>query len=100
MEIDPQVLAVILGMAGLTYATRTGGLLLMRRVRLSRRAAAGLRAIPGAVLVALVVPAVFSGGLAELGAALVTVLVAARTRSLLPAMLAGVGVVWALRMLF
>jgi uncharacterized membrane protein len=51
------------------------------------------------VIVAIVAPTVFSTGLAEAGAALATVLVMARTRNVLLAMIVGVGVVWGLRML-
>ena len=66
---------------------------------LSPRAEAWLRQIPGAVLAAIVAPAVFSGGPAEALAAAATALVAARTRNLLLAVAVGVGAVFALRLL-
>ncbi|MBA2677625.1 MAG: AzlD domain-containing protein, partial [Ktedonobacteraceae bacterium] len=56
--------------------------------------------LPGTILVAIVAPAVLGAGLAEVGAALATLLVAVRTRNVLVSMLVGVGVVVALRWLF
>jgi uncharacterized membrane protein len=97
VRIDPQVLLTILGMALVTYATRAGGLLLMSRVTLSPGVEAWLRNIPGAVLVSLVAPTVLAGGAPEALGSAATVLVALRTRNLPLAMVAGVGVVWAMR---
>jgi len=52
--------------AVLTYATRFGGYLLLRALgRVPPRLDAALNAVPPAVLIALVVPAVVEGGLAE-----------------------------------
>jgi uncharacterized membrane protein len=99
VRLDPLALLAILGMAAATYATRAGGLWLVSRVALSPRAEAWLRQIPGAVLAAIVAPAVFSGGPAEALAAAATALVAARTRNLLLAVAVGVGAVFVLRLL-
>ena len=99
MRIDFPVLITIIGMALATYTTRAGGLWLLGRVRLTKGVEAWLRDLPGAVLVALVAPTVFTAGIAEALASLVTVLVAARTRNLLLAMVCGVALVWALRTL-
>lgn len=90
-------LFAILGMALAAYATRAGGLWLMGLVKLSPRMEAWLRALPGAVMVALVAPEVVSGGIAAAVAALATVLVAIRSKNLLLAMVFGVGFVWVLR---
>ena len=98
MQSSTQALLTILGMALVTYLTRVSGLWLMSRVTLSKRMKAWLGYIPGAVIVAIIAPSVLSTGLAEAGAALVTLVVAARTRNLLLAMLTGVGVVVGLRM--
>lgn len=87
----------ILGMALATYATRAGGLWLMGRVRPSPRVEKWLRHIPGAVLVAIVAPIVAAGGPAEWLAVGVTLGLGVRTGNVLLAMLAGVGVVWAVR---
>ncbi len=91
------VLVTILGMALVTYVTRAGGLWLMGRVTPSPRVDAWLRQIPGAVLVAIVVPAALVSGPAGVLALLATVVVAARTGNLLLALGVGVGTVWALR---
>lgn len=99
MQSSPQALLAIVGMALVTYLTRSGGVWLMSRVTLSGRMKAWLGYLPGTVLVALVAPTVLSTGLAEAGASLVTLLVAARTRNVLLSMIVGVVVVWVLRML-
>ncbi len=90
-------LIAILAMAIATYTTRAGGLWLMGFVKPSPRMEGWLRALPGAVLVALVAPAVVSGGLAAVLAALATLLVALRTKNLLLAMVLGVTLIWLLR---
>jgi uncharacterized membrane protein len=98
--LQGDALIAILAMALATYVTRAGGFWLMGFVKLSPRIEAWLRALPGAVLVALVAPAVISGGLAAVVAALATLLVALRTKNLLLAMVIGVLVVWGLRHFF
>lgn len=97
MRIDWAAFLTICGMAGVTYLTRVGGYWLVGRVTLSPRVEAGLRALPGAVLVSLVAPTVLATGGAEALAALATVVVAARAKNLLVAMVVGVVAVWALR---
>jgi uncharacterized membrane protein len=92
-----ETLLTIVGMALVTYATRAGGLWLMGRVPPSPRIERWLRQIPGAVLVSIVAPAVAFGGLVSVMGALGAILVAALTRNLLLAMIAGVGVVWVLQ---
>lgn len=99
MQINPQVLLITLGMALVTYLTRMGGLWLMSRVTLSGPVKTWLSYLPGAVVVAIVAPTVLGNGLAEMGAALATVLVAVRTRNVLLSMVIGVGVVLGLRTL-
>ena len=78
MSLDPTTLAAILAMAAVTYATRAGGFALVRRLELTGRAKLALEAVPGAVLVALVAPAVLTSGLADALAGLLTVLAALR----------------------
>ncbi len=95
MPID--TLLTILGMAAAAYATRAGGLWLMRFVTPSPRVEAWLQHLPGAVLVALIAPAILAAGVIGAVGALATALVAVRTKNLLLAMLVGVGLVWALR---
>ena len=76
MSLDPTTLAAILAMAAVTYATRVAGFALVRRLELTGRAKLALEAVPGAVLVALVAPAVLTSGLADALAGLLTVLAA------------------------
>ena len=90
MGVDPRVLAAILLMAVVIYATRAGGLWLASRVEISGRLEAWLGYLPGAILVSIVAPTVLTSGPAEALAALAVVLVAARSGSLLLAMTTGV----------
>ena len=99
MRIDPQALAAILGMSIVTYGVRAGGLWAMGRLALSPRIEAGLRLLPGAVLVSLVAPTVIAGGVAEKAAALATILVAKASGNLLLSIASGVGIVIAVRAL-
>lgn len=99
MRIDPQALAAILGMAIVTYGVRAGGLWAMGRLALSPRIEAGLRLLPGAVLVSLVAPTVIAGGVAEKTASVATILVAKASGNLLLSIASGVGAVLALRLL-
>lgn len=98
MMTDYQAVLTIACMAVVTYATRAGGLWMMSRVTLSKRMMAWLRHVPGTVLMAIVAPAVLSGGFAEGVAGLATALVAWRSRNLLLALATGVGVVWGARL--
>ncbi len=99
MQTSLLALVTIVGMALVTYLTRISGLWLMSHITLSKGLKAWLGYIPGTVIVSLVAPTIFGTGFAELGASLVTVLVAIRTRNVLLSMIVGVGVVWGLRML-
>jgi uncharacterized membrane protein len=97
MQIDGLAVIGILGMALVTYATRAGGVWLVGWVRPSRQVEAALRQVPGAVLMAIVAPAVLQSGLAGLLAVVATATVVRRTGNLLLAITVGVAVVWALR---
>ena len=98
MWTSPQALIAILGMALVTLAVKAGGLLLANRLPRHGFAAAWLKHIPGAVLASLVAPAVVTGSLAEVIAAAATAVVFVATRSLLPAMAAGVLAVYLARL--
>jgi uncharacterized membrane protein len=100
MQTDATALFTIAGMALVTYLTRAGGLFLMERVTFSPRFKTWLNCLPGTVIISMVAPSVFSGNIAEAGAALATILVTIRFKSIFPAMLAGVGTVWLLRAVF
>jgi uncharacterized membrane protein len=92
-------LIAIAGMALVTYVTRAGGLWLIGRVTLSPRIEAGLQYVPGAVLSAIVAPALFDAGPRGVVAGMVTATVAWRTRSPLAAMVCGIAALLALRAL-
>ena len=95
-----EALITILGMAGVTYAIRAGGLLLANRLPATGFVAAWLRHLPGAVLAALVAPAILKGGPAEWLAAAATAVIYALTRNLFAAMVGGVVAVFLLRQVF
>ncbi|WP_353635236.1 AzlD domain-containing protein [Halobacterium sp. NMX12-1] len=97
VDLDPTVVAVILAMAVVTYATKAGGFWLLGRVDLSERAEAGIDVLPGAVVVAFVAPALADGGVPEWIAAAATVAVARKTGNLLVSLAVGVAVVLAVR---
>lgn len=91
MAGDGSMLVAILGMALVTYVTRAGGVLLMRLVPVTPRVEVFLRYLSSSVLVGLVAPTVLaSRDPAVWVAVAVAVLVMARTRHLVAAMLAGV----------
>jgi uncharacterized membrane protein len=60
--VDATSLAAILAMAGVTYATRAGGLWLARRFRPTPFVEAWMAQLPGAVFAALVAPMVIAAG--------------------------------------
>jgi uncharacterized membrane protein len=91
---------VIVGMAAVTYLTRISGLWVGGRIRSHPRFDAAIAALPGAILVSLVAPGIVAAGVPGVVAAAATLLVAIRLRGNIPAaMLVGVLVVWALRMI-
>ncbi len=94
-----EALVTILGMAAVTYAIRAGGLLLADRLPRTGFVAAWMRHLPGAVLAALVAPAVAGGGIAEAIGAAATLGIYLLSRNLLAAMIGGVLSVFLMRML-
>jgi branched-subunit amino acid transport protein len=93
-----EALITILGMAAVTYAIRAGGLLLAERLPAEGFVAAWMRHIPGAVIAALVAPAIVTGGMAEALAAAATALVYVMTRNLFAAIVGGVVAITLLRL--
>ena len=89
----------IAAMAVATYLCRAAGVVLMSRVRLTPPVERALRALPGSIVVATVLPIVIKAGpsaVLGLAAALVTM---SLTRHELPALLAGLAAVSAARAL-
>jgi uncharacterized membrane protein len=78
VSVNWNVLAAILAMACVTYATRIAGLMVTKKLALSARARAAFEAIPAAVLIAVIAPMLVATGKAETGAAIITVLAATR----------------------
>ncbi|QDZ11736.1 AzlD family protein [Devosia ginsengisoli] len=99
MHTTPEAVIVILGMALVTIAVKASGLLLADRLPRDGFAAAWLRHIPGAVLAALVAPALVTGSPAEVVAALATGGIFILTRNLFAAMATGVITVYLVRLL-
>ncbi len=91
------VLAIV-GMALATFATKAGGFLLAGRLPQTGFVAQWLKHVPGAVLAALVAPAIVNGGLPETVAAVATAAAYLLMRNLFPAMAAGVATVFLMRM--
>jgi len=99
VTIHPSALLAIALMALVTYLTRAGGYWMMGRVTISPRIEAGLAYLPGAVLVALVVPATVEEGMPGALALAATAVLMRRTGNLFLAMVAGVGTIWLMRQL-
>lgn len=90
------VLVVIFAGLG-TYALRFGGLILADRLPTEGAAARFLRALPGTLMVALVVPEIVQAGPVGWGASVLVLLLMARTKNLLIAAASGVAMVALIR---
>ena len=98
LSIDPQVLMAIIGMALVTILTRVSGFVLARSFVIEGRTKAALEAVPGSVLIAIIVPTVLTTGPAETIASLFTLVLASRLPFIV-AVFGGVGSVVLLRSL-
>jgi len=90
MNLDLQLVLTILGMGAVTYASRIGGYLLLRRLPVEGRVKAGLEAVPIAILTAIIAPAALAAGPADALAAVITLLLALRF-PVLVSMIGGIG---------
>lgn len=97
LSLEPVVVGVVLAMAVVTYATKTGGLWLLNRIETTERLEAALSVLPGAIVIAVLGPELASGGPAEWGAGVLVVAVMWRTESILLALCTGVASVVLLR---
>ncbi|GGG31531.1 hypothetical protein GCM10010964_19350 [Caldovatus sediminis] len=93
MTLRPDALAVILGMAAVTYLCRAGGYVVLRAARPPRLVEAMLRHLPGPLFVAYVAPAMAAQDLAAWMGAAAVVAVQAATRNLAASIAAGVATV-------
>lgn len=98
--------ALFAAMGIVTLALRASFLLLPERTTLPPLVRRALAYVPPAVLAAIVTPALFAPGEVTLGfvdarlpAALVAILVAWRTRSVLATLTTGMGVLWTLSLI-
>lgn len=94
---DPLDILVIVGMALATLACRTSGYIIMGYVPLTARVRRGLEALPGAVVVSIVIPAGVAGGVSGMIGIAAGVAVMWATRKDVAALAAGVGAVIAAR---
>jgi len=81
----------IAAMAAVTYAIRAGGFWLMGYVPLTRRVRSILSALPGSVVVAVILPLAVRGGAAATAAVLTSLAVMAWRRNDLLAVVCGMG---------
>lgn len=96
-EVSASALAVVLGMAVVTYATKAGGFWALDRIEPSESVREGLDALPGGILVAILAVRLLDGGPSEWLAGLAVLVVAHRTDSVLLAMAVGVATLLAVR---
>jgi uncharacterized membrane protein len=80
---------LIAAMTAVNYAIRTGGFILMGYVPLTTRVRAILNALPGAVVMAIVLPLIVRGGAPAWAAILVSIALMAWRRNDLLAVVAG-----------
>jgi uncharacterized membrane protein len=95
--LEPLIVAVVLAMALVTYLTKAGGLWALGHVDLPDGAEVALDALPGAVVVSILAPAVAAASPPTWLAAGVVVLAARRTGNVLVALALGVGTVLLVR---
>jgi uncharacterized membrane protein len=87
----------IAAMAVATYVCRASGVVLMSRVRLTRRVQRALQALPGSIVVATVLPIAIRAGVPAIIGLAVAITTMSLTRHELPALLAGLAAVSAAR---
>jgi uncharacterized membrane protein len=87
------VFLTIFGVAAATYAFRFGGLLLSERIPKSGGFKAFMEALPGTILLSLVIPGIFSAGPWGWIAALCTGFTAHKTGNLFLSMVLGMAIV-------
>jgi branched chain amino acid efflux pump len=90
--VRTEVLLTILGMALVTYACRVSGVWAMRGLAPSTRMTAVLRHIPSTLLVSIAAPSALDAGTPGVLGLTAAAVVAFRTRSVLLAMIGGIGI--------
>lgn len=97
MTLRPDVLLAIIGMAVATYACRAGGYALYRATRPPRFVEVMLRHLPGPIFMGFLLPNLAQQGTAAALAAVAVVAAQALLRSLVGAIIVGVGTLALLR---
>lgn len=87
------IIIAIMGAALVTYSLRLGGLLLAEKMPQNETFKSFMDALPGTILVALVVPGIVAAGGLGWCAALLTALCAYKTNNVLLSMLVGMAIV-------
>jgi uncharacterized membrane protein len=80
-----------------TYLCRIGGVVLMTRVRITPRVERGMRALPGSIIVATILPLILDGGAPAIASVAAAVLTMMLTRSELAGLVTGLGTLSLLR---
>ena len=81
----------IAAMAIATYLCRTAGVLIMSRVRITRRVERALEALPGSIVAATIAPTALRSGLPAIMGILAAIVVMRLAKNELAALLAGLG---------
>jgi len=89
----------IAAMAAATFLCRIAGVAIMSRVRITPRVERGLRALPGSIVMATILPVVLDNGWPAMLALAATILTMIRTRSELASLAAGLGTLAVVRAL-
>jgi uncharacterized membrane protein len=87
----------IAGMMLVTFLCRIGGVVLMSRVRITPRIERGLRALPGSIILATILPVVIDSGPPAIIAVATAITVMAFTRIDLLGLLAGLSTLSVIR---
>jgi len=61
IDLDPLTVATIFAMALATYVAKAGGMWVLDRIEISERTEAGLEALPGGIIVAILAPRLVDG---------------------------------------
>lgn len=97
MAADPEIWIAIAGMALVSYACRAGGYWAMGFVRITPRIEAGLAAMPGAIVAAILARTLSGAGPVEIAGVAAAFLVARHLGGDFAGMIAGIATVAFLR---
>lgn len=87
----------IAAMAAVTFLCRIAGVVVMSRVRLTPRVERGLRALPGSIIMATILPVIIDNGFPAILAMAATIIAMMVTRIDLVALVVGLGTLSVLR---